>query len=60
MTENFLSCHYCEHYVEVGWNTKSILVPASNLPVSWVADPNAKPNSQERICDKLAMNANQT
>lgn len=60
MTENFLSCRYCEHYVQAGWNTKSILVPANNLPVSWVADPTAKPNPQQQIRDKLAMNVNQT
>lgn len=60
MTENFLTCHYCEHYVQAGWNTKSILVPVNNLPVSWVADPSAKPNPQQQIHDKLAINVNQT
>lgn len=59
MTENFLSCCYCDHYVQAGWNIKSILVPANNLPVSWVGDPTAKPNPQQQIRDKLAMNVNQ-
>lgn len=60
MTEHFLSCRYCERYVQAGWNTKSILVPANNLPVSWVADPAAEPNPQQQIRAKLAMNVNQT
>lgn len=60
MTEYFLSCRYCEHYARAGWNTKSILAPANNLPVSWVADLTAKPNPQQQIRDKLAMNVNQT
>lgn len=58
MRENFLRRCYCEHYMQSGWNTKSILAPENNLFVLWVADPTAKPNPQYQIRDKLAMNAN--
>lgn len=60
MTENVLSRRYCEHDVLAGWNTKSIFVPANKLLMLWVADPTAKPNPQQQIRDKLAMNVDQT